>query len=196
MRRMIHANADFDFNGLTRFHIAVPTVGPGTLGRRGDGMIAAMSDAPLNDIVALLDDAPLDDLIGVVEVLAQEGVKNLSLPAAAPDLKELVSLYGQQVRLGAHGPMDNPAALVNPLNSSALPNVKISAVIPSMPKYSRLFFSLMAGTDTATPGRLILLLLETGPATTTSQSTSVGETSKARSPTLPSSIRTLMEALS
>ena len=75
-------------------------------------MMATMSDAPLNGTVALLDDAPLDDLIGVVEVLAQEGVKNLSLPAAAPDLEELVSLYGQRVRLGAHGPVDDPAALV------------------------------------------------------------------------------------
>ena len=46
-------------------------------------MMATMSDAPLNGTVALLDDAPLDDLIGVVKVLAQEGVTNLSLPAGA-----------------------------------------------------------------------------------------------------------------
>ena len=51
-------------------------------------------------------------------------------------------------------------------------------------------FSLIAGTETATPGRLIPLLLDTWPPTTTSQSTSVGETSKARRPTFPSSIRT------
>ena len=67
-------------------------------------MIATMSDAPLNGIVALLDDAPLDDHIGVVEVLAQEGVTNLSLFTGAPDFEELASLYGQRVRLGAHGP--------------------------------------------------------------------------------------------
>lgn len=75
-------------------------------------MMATMSDAPLNGTVALLDDAPLDDLIGVVEVLAQEGVANLSLPAGAPDLEELVALYGRRVRIGVHGPVDDPAKLV------------------------------------------------------------------------------------
>lgn len=80
--------------------------------RQPDGMIATMSDAPLNGIVALLDDAPLDDLIGVVEVLAQERVTNLSLPAGAPDFKELASLYGKRVRLGAHGPVNDPTTLV------------------------------------------------------------------------------------
>ena len=69
-------------------------------------------------------------------------------------------------------------------------NAIMSMSFESAQRRSRSSFSLMAGTDTATPGRLIPLLLETGPATTTSQSTSVGETSKARSPTLPSSIRT------
>ena len=60
--------------------IAAPVVGPRDPGRRPDGMIATMSDAPLNGIVALLDDAPLDDLIGVVEVLAQEGVTDRNTP--------------------------------------------------------------------------------------------------------------------
>lgn len=85
-------------------------------------MIATMSDAPLNGIVALLDDAPLDDLIGVVEVLAQEGVTNLSLSTGAPDFEELVSLYGQRVRLGVHGPVDDPAALVARGADFILPN--------------------------------------------------------------------------
>ncbi len=77
-----------------------------------DGMIATMSDAPLTGTVALLDDAPLDELIGVVEVLAQEGVANLSLPTGATNLKELAALYGQRIRIGAHGPAKTPATLV------------------------------------------------------------------------------------
>jgi len=76
-----------------------------------NGMIAPMSDAPLNGTVALLDDAPLDDLVGVVEVLVQEGVPNLALPASAADFEELATLYGQRVRIGAHGQADNPATL-------------------------------------------------------------------------------------
>ena len=50
-------------------------------------------------------------------------------------------------------------------------------------------FSDMAGTETATPGRLMPLLLETGPGTVTTQVTSVSVTSTALRPTLPSSIR-------
>ena len=66
-------------------------------------MIATMSDAPLTGTVALLSDAPLEELIGVVEVLAQEGVANLSLPVDSASLEELVALYGQRIRIGVHG---------------------------------------------------------------------------------------------
>lgn len=48
--------------------------------------------------------------------------------------------------------------------------------------------SLRAGTLTATPGRLMPLWSETGPATTTSVVTSVSVTPVARRATLPSSI--------
>ena len=54
---------------------------------------------------------------------------------------------------------------------------------------SRSSLSLRAGTDTATPGRLMPLLLETGPGTVTSHTTSVAVTSTAFRPTLPSSMR-------
>lgn len=50
-------------------------------------------------------------------------------------------------------------------------------------------FSDSAGTLTATPGRLMPLLLETGPATTTSVVTTLPSTSTTRTRTLPSSIR-------
>ena len=50
-------------------------------------------------------------------------------------------------------------------------------------------FSDSAGTDTATPGRLMPLLLLTVPATTTSVTTSVSSTEVTRRRTLPSSIR-------
>ena len=63
-------------------------------------MIATMSDAPLTGTVALLGDAPLEELIGVVEVLAQEGVANLSLPVDSANLEDLVALYGQRIRIG------------------------------------------------------------------------------------------------
>ena len=49
-------------------------------------------------------------------------------------------------------------------------------------------FSERAGTFTATPGRLIPLLLLTGPGTSTTVVTVVAVTSVARNPTLPSSI--------
>ena len=68
-----------------------------------------MSDAPLTGVVALLDEASLDDLIGVIEVLAQEGVPNLSLPAGLPALEELAALYGTRIRIGVHGPIDTSA---------------------------------------------------------------------------------------
>jgi hypothetical protein len=74
-------------------------------------MIATMSDAPLTGTVALLGDAPLEELIGVVEVLAQEGVANLSLPVDSANLEDLVALYGQRIRIGAHGPVKAPATL-------------------------------------------------------------------------------------
>ena len=74
-------------------------------------MIATMSDAPLTGTVALLSDAPLEELIGVVEVLAQEGVANLSLPVDSASLEELVALYGQRIRIGVHGAAKAPATL-------------------------------------------------------------------------------------
>ena len=49
-------------------------------------------------------------------------------------------------------------------------------------------FSDSAGTLTATPGRLMPLLFDTGPATTTSVVTTLPSTSTTRTRTLPSSI--------
>ena len=49
-------------------------------------------------------------------------------------------------------------------------------------------FSLIAGMETATPGRLMPLLFETGPGTSTTVVTSVAVTSVTRTDTLPSSI--------
>ena len=50
-------------------------------------------------------------------------------------------------------------------------------------------FSLMAWTETATPGRLMPLWLETGPGTSTTVVTSVSVASVTRTETLPSSMR-------
>jgi hypothetical protein len=54
-----------------------------------------------------------------------------------------------------------------------------------------LSFSLIAGTETATPGRLIPLWLLIGPATSTVVLTSVSSTESTRSMTLPSSMSTM-----
>ena len=59
----------------------------------------------------------------------------------------------------------------------------------SAQRRSSMSFSLIAGTLTATPGRLMPLLLLTGPPTTTSVTTSVSVTSVARSVSRPSSIK-------
>ena len=58
----------------------------------------------------------------------------------------------------------------------------------SAQRRSSVSFSDSAGTETATPGRLMPLLLETLPATTTSVTTSVSSTDVTFRRTLPSSI--------
>ena len=65
----------------------------------------------------------------------------------------------------------------------------MSTPVRSAQRRSRSSFSDRAGTFTATPGRLIPLLSETMPGTSTSASTSVSVTSTARRRTLPSSTR-------
>ena len=79
-------------------------------------------------------------------------------------------------------------------SASAALRTKLSAmkstVRCSANRRSSMSFSDSAGTDTATPGRLMPLLLLTLPPTSTSQTTSVPSlTSVTRSRTLPSSIR-------
>ena len=64
-----------------------------------------------------------------------------------------------------------------------------STVRCSANRRSSMSFSDSAGTLTATPGRLMPLLLLTGPPTTTSVTTSLPRTSLTRSRILPSSIR-------
>ena len=64
----------------------------------------------------------------------------------------------------------------------------MSACRPSAQRRSASSFSDSAGTFTATPGRLMPLLLETGPATTTSVVTTVPSVATTRTFTLPSSI--------
>ena len=64
----------------------------------------------------------------------------------------------------------------------------MSARRRSAQRRSSLSFSDRAGTQTATPGRLMPLLLDTVPPTVTTQRTSVSVTSMACRATLPSSI--------
>jgi hypothetical protein len=93
-----------------------------------NGMIATMSDAPLTGTVALLSDAPLEELIGVVEVLAQEGVANLSMPVDSASLEELVALYGQRIRIGVHGAVKAPATLATQGADFILPDFVTSDI--------------------------------------------------------------------
>ena len=78
-------------------------------------------------------------------------------------------------------------------SASAALRTKLSAtkstVRCSANRRSSMSFSDSAGTETATPGRLMPLLLLTLPPTSTSVCTSVPSTSVTRSRTLPSSIR-------
>ena len=60
---------------------------------------------------------------------------------------------------------------------------------PSAQRRSAMSFSLIAGTDTATPGRLMPLLLETLPPSAVRQRTRGPSTSSTSSATRPSSIR-------
>ena len=88
-----------------------------------------------------------------------------------------------------------PSSRITARTSSASPawRTKLSAMKStprlSAQRRSSVSFSDSAGTDTATPGRLMPLLLETLPGTTTSVTTSVSSTETTFSRTLPSSIR-------
>lgn len=66
-----------------------------------------MSTAPLTGLVVLLEDATLDNLVGTVEVLVQEGIANVSLPAKLADFEAVVAMYGARTRIGAHGPLND-----------------------------------------------------------------------------------------
>lgn len=58
---------------------------------------------PLSGMIVCLDDSPLDDLVGPIEVLVQEGLRTLTLPAGHADFGELTQIFGARARFGAHG---------------------------------------------------------------------------------------------
>ena len=52
-------------------------------------------------VVVSLPDAPLDDHVGVVEVLIQEGLTQLALPAACEAFADVVAIFGARAVVGA-----------------------------------------------------------------------------------------------
>ncbi|MFT3888040.1 MAG: hypothetical protein QM713_07760 [Arachnia sp.] len=52
-------------------------------------------------VVISLPDAPLDDHVGVIEVLIQEGLTTLALPARSADFAEVVAIFGARATFGA-----------------------------------------------------------------------------------------------
>jgi len=86
------------------------------------------------------------------------------------------------------------SAMISCTSSTSRPERTKDSAMTSAPSCSAhrrsvLSFSERAGTDTATPGRLMPLLFETGPGTSTSVRTRGPSTSTTRTATLPSSMR-------
>ena len=67
-----------------------------------------MSAEPLSGLVVVLDEAPLTHTIAVMEVLIQEGLTTVSLPSTHGDVADVAGLYRSRVRLGLHGPVEEP----------------------------------------------------------------------------------------